>query len=92
MWHFEGGTIDKTLLVLGKGSAQDNINMGTFEKKLFPFPSIQEQKQIVQQLNNLSAETKKIELIFQQKLDNIEELKKSILQKALAGNCKYGKR
>ena len=67
---------------LGKGSAQDNINMGAFENKLFPFPSIQEQKQIVQELNDLSAETKKLESIYQQKIESLAELKKSILQKA----------
>jgi len=70
---------------LGKGSAQDNINMGTFEKKLFPFPSIQEQKQIVKKLNKLSAETQNLESIYQQKLNNLDELKKSILQKAFRG-------
>ena len=70
---------------LGKGSAQDNINMGTFEKKLFPFPSIQEQKQIVKKLNKLSAETQNIESIYQQKLNNLDELKKSILQNAFRG-------
>jgi type I restriction enzyme S subunit len=70
---------------LGKGSAQENINMGTFEEKLFPFPSIQEQRQIVQQLDNLSAGTKKVELILQQKLDSLKELKTSILQKAFRG-------
>ena len=70
---------------LGKGSAQDNINMGTFENKLFPFPSIQEQKQIVKELNSLSAETKKLESIYQQKLESLAVLKKSILQKAFRG-------
>ena len=70
---------------LGKGSAQDNINMGTFENELFPFPSVKEQKEIVQKLNTLSAETKKLEAIYQQKINDLEELKKSILQKAFAG-------
>ncbi|NYT26891.1 MAG: restriction endonuclease subunit S [Candidatus Thiodubiliella endoseptemdiera] len=32
------------LQALGKGSAQDNINIGTFKGKLFPFPVIKEQK------------------------------------------------
>ena len=70
---------------LGKGSAQDNINMGTFKNKLFPFPLVKEQKQIVKKLDALSAETKKLEAIYQQKIDDLEELKKSILQKAFMG-------
>lgn len=73
---------------LGKGSAQANINMGTFENKLFPFPSVKEQKIIVKKLNALSTETKKLETIYQQKLNDLEELKKSILQKAFRGELK----
>ena len=51
-----------------------------------PFPkSLKEQQQIVKKLNNLSAETKKLEVIYQQKIKDLEELKKSILQKAFNG-------
>lgn len=70
---------------LGKGSAQANINMGTFKNKLFPFPSVKEQKAIVKKLDALSTETKKLEAIYQQKIEDLEELKKSILQKAFNG-------
>ena len=70
---------------LGKGSAQDNINLGTFEKETFPFPPLETQKQIVQRLDKLQAETQKLELLYQQKLDNLEELKKGVLQKAFNG-------
>lgn len=79
------------LQALGKGAAQDNLNMGTFENKLFPFPSVIEQKLIVQKLDALSAETKKLEAIYQQKIADLEELKKSILQKAFAGELKTEK-
>jgi len=71
---------------LGKGSAQDNINLGTFENKLFPFPkSLKIQEQVAQRLNQLQEKTKTLETIYQQKLTNLEELKKSILQKAFNG-------
>jgi type I restriction enzyme S subunit len=76
---------------LGKGSAQANINMGTFENELFPFPSVKEQKAIVNKLDALSAETKKIEAIYQQKINDLEELKKSVLQKAFNGELKTEK-
>ena len=50
------------------------------------FPkSLETQKQIVQQLDALQAETKKLEAIYKKKIDNLEELKKSILQKAFNG-------
>lgn len=51
----------------------------------FSRPSIIEQQKIVQQLDKLSAETKRLEAMYQQKLDALEELKKSILQKAFCG-------
>src|SRR5690606_24515157 len=70
---------------LGKGSAQDNINFGTFENQYFPFPSLKEQQTIVRQLDALRAETQKLEGVYQKKIDNLEELKKSILQKAFNG-------
>ena len=68
----------------GKGSAQANINMGTFENELFPFPPLDEQKIIVTKLDALSNETRKLENIYNQKLTALEELK-SILQKAFNG-------
>jgi len=73
---------------LGKGSAQANINMGTFENERFPFPSVNEQQAIVQKLDALSLETKKLEVIYQQKIKDLEEFKKSVLHKAFAGELK----
>jgi type I restriction enzyme S subunit len=76
---------------LGKGSAQANINMGTFENEKFPFPPVAEQKKIVEKLNQLAAGTQRLEAIYQQKLLNLEELKKSVLQKAFNGELKTEK-
>ena len=49
------------------------------------YPDISEQKRIIAKLDELSSETKCLESIYQQKLADIEELKKSILQKAFNG-------
>ncbi len=50
------------------------------------FPkSLKTQQAIVEKLDAISAETKKLEAIYQQKVDNLEELKKSVLQKAFNG-------
>ena len=55
------------------------------------FPrSKQEQQAIVRQLDALRAETQKMEAVYQQKIANLEELKKSILQKAFAGELPLG--
>ena len=70
---------------MGKGSAQANINMGTFENERFPFPSVAEQKQIVAKLDSLRKETEHLEAIYRQKLATLEALKKSLLHQAFTG-------
>jgi len=40
---------------------------------------------LIKKIEELSAETKNLEAIYQQKLTDLDELKKSILQKAFAG-------
>jgi restriction endonuclease S subunit len=69
----------------GKGSAQANINMGTFENERFPFPSVTEQSRIVTELDKLREQTQCLESIYQRKLDALDELEKSLLHKAFAG-------
>tara|TARA_R110002074_G_C12433259_1_gene657022 strand:+ start:27 stop:1247 length:1221 start_codon:yes stop_codon:yes gene_type:complete len=58
-------------------------------KHLFAYsfycPTIKEQKEIVQKLNALSLKTKKLESIYTQKLVDLKEMKKSIIQKAFSG-------
>ncbi|MEN9921637.1 MAG: hypothetical protein RLZZ517_615 [Candidatus Parcubacteria bacterium] len=50
------------------------------------FPkSIQEQKFIIEKLDQLSSQTKRLESLYKKKIQYIEELKKSILQKAFSG-------
>ena len=50
------------------------------------FPSsLDQQKEIVSQLDQLSAQTELLQQKYQQKLANLEELKKSILEKAFKG-------
>ncbi len=72
-------------------SAQPVISNSSLKEVIIVYPkSITEQEQIVKKLDALSAETKKLEVIYQQKNNNLEELKKSILQKAFRGELKIG--
>lgn len=69
-----------------KGSGVPNLHLEEIREVIISFPkSITEQKNIVKKLDSLSEQTKKLELIYKQKLANLEELKKSILQKAFSG-------
>ena len=51
----------------------------------FKLPSIEVQRGIVRQLDSLRTETQKLEAVYQKKITDLDELKKSILQKAFAG-------
>ncbi len=64
---------------------QANINGTKLKSYPIPTPSLEEQKSIVSQLNSLSIETKRLEFLYQQKLTHLDELRKSLLQKAFNG-------
>jgi len=66
-----------------------NSNL-TSIKIVFP-KSIGEQKTILKKIDAVSTEAKKLESIYQQKINDLEELKKSVLQKAFAGELKTDK-
>ena len=68
------------------GMAQPKLNQTKLNTIPIPFPtSIKEQKKVVQKLDALSAECKKLEAIYIQKIADLEEMKKSVLQKAFSG-------
>lgn len=51
----------------------------------FSYPSLSEQQKIVEKLDALQEQTKKLEQIYTQKIKECDELKQSILQKAFRG-------
>jgi type I restriction enzyme S subunit len=68
------------------GAGVPTLNRNNVHSEMVWFPSLlKEQQTIVQKLDALSAETKQLEAIYQQKINNLDELKKSILKKAFAG-------
>ncbi len=76
----------RNLRQFARQAAQPVISNSSLKDVILLFPkSIQEQKQIVTQLDQLQAKTKHLEKIYQQKLDNLIEIKKSILQQAFDG-------
>ena len=68
------------------GMAQPKLNQKMLNSIPIPYPQFAEQKSIVKKLDELSEQTKKLEKIYQQKLENLEELKKSILKRAFNGD------
>ena len=84
-YQFISNFINRQIKEKTYGTALMQINIRDLRKLSMLIPSISEQQSIVTKLDALSAETKKLEAIYTQKLADLEELKKSILQKAFNG-------
>ena len=82
-------SFNKQMEKLQKGASYPAVTDSEVKSIIIPFPnSFAEQQTIVQKLDSLSAETKKLEINYQKKIQYLEELKKSILQKAFLGELK----
>jgi type I restriction enzyme S subunit len=68
-----------------KGSAQENINLGTFEDMLFNIPHKIKQENYVEKLNDYRDLVDSILHSQLKKIDSLISLKQSILQKAFNG-------
>lgn len=69
-----------------KGTTIPSLVKTDLQKIVIRFPkSIETQQKIVEQLDQLSAQTDLLQKKYKQKLTNLEELKKSILEKAFKG-------
>lgn len=68
------------------------INKGKWETLTVSFPKSKiEQETIVNKFDEILIETKKLEAIYKQKINDLEELKKSLLQKAFSSGLKIEK-
>ncbi len=78
--------IRNKILSKGTGATVQGIKSSLLKKIEIYFPkSLDKQKEIVQVLNTITETTKKLEQIYKQKLADLEELRKSILNKAFSG-------
>jgi type I restriction enzyme S subunit len=79
-------SFNKLMESMQKGASYPAVNNKEVESVVINFPkSIKEQQKIVERLDSLSTETKKLEAIYTQKIADLEEMKKSVLQKAFSG-------
>ncbi|MGB6082594.1 restriction endonuclease subunit S [Moheibacter sp.] len=70
---------------------QPNLSINDLKNMPVPCPPLKDQQTIVRQLDALRAETQKLEAVYQKKIADLEELKKSILQKAFKGELTESK-
>lgn len=67
------------------GVGVGNLNVGTVRQFPIHLPPLTEQHSIVAKLDNLQANTQRLESIYQRKLAALDELKKSLLHQAFSG-------
>jgi type I restriction enzyme S subunit len=68
-----------------KGAAYVGINIEDLRNLPVKVPLRAEQKQIVATLDSLSAETRRLEALYAEKLAALDELKASLLHQAFSG-------
>jgi len=75
----------KNEIVGNTGAVFNSINKTQISNIIIPMVDLAKQNEIVNQLDNVKSQTKSLESNYQQELDALDELKKSILQRAFNG-------
>jgi len=70
---------------LQRGASYPAVTDSDVKGFMIPVPNLSEQKAIVTELENTRIETQKLAILYQKKIAALEELNKSILQKAFQG-------
>jgi type I restriction enzyme, S subunit len=70
---------------LASGATMLNLSNQSLSDLIIAMPSLDEQNQITNRLDDLRTETQRLEAIYQQKFAALNELKQSILHKAFTG-------
>jgi type I restriction enzyme S subunit len=76
---------NKYLLNFNNGENQTNLRKDDILNCPLFVPPISIQKDIISKLDSLSEQTKKLEEVYKKKLADLEDLKKSVLNKAFTG-------
>ncbi|ARI80239.1 MULTISPECIES: restriction endonuclease subunit S [Microcystis] len=80
-----GGSVREQVKELCKGSTRDFLNQTILQTIIFPFPSLQEQTQIVQEIESRLSVCDQLEATLTENLDKAEALRQSILKRAFEG-------
>jgi len=79
------GFVQAQFAQLASGSVVKNISGDLVKQAILPIPPLAHQHVIVEKLLAISAETQRLESLYQRKLAALDELKKSLLHQAFSG-------
>lgn len=91
-WYFNNPIFLKEMKEFaGAGSTRAYIGITKQRKLNFSYPNLTQQIEIVSKLNSMVTEIEKLEPVYRKKINALDELRKSILQKAFTGRLAKSK-
>lgn len=84
-YYLKSASTHELLIGAGEGANISNLNQKILTSLPIAYPNSELQKRLIANIKQIDLETNSLIEIYRQKLNNIDELKKSILQKAFAG-------
>ena len=76
---------------LAAGAIVQNISGDLVKKAIIPIPPLNTQKRMAKELDAIALKVNSLEDIYIEKLNSLDELKRSILQKAFSGELSKAK-
>jgi type I restriction enzyme S subunit len=73
------------LLLERRGVRQKNLSLGKIKDISIPLPPVSEQRAVVARLSDFSSDTRRLESLYQRKIEELDALKKSLLEQAFKG-------
>ncbi|WP_246265550.1 restriction endonuclease subunit S [Aromatoleum diolicum] len=82
---FSSSGMQQKFQEIRSGSTVPHLTCGEVKELLVPLPDLATQQRVVDRSQELGTETQRLESLYQRKLDALDELKKSLLHQAFAG-------
>jgi len=83
--YLKSSPVRNMLISSGEGANISSLNQKALSSLPAHFPDLETQEEIITKIENTQDQTQHLETLCQQKLDALDELKQSLLQKAFAG-------
>ena len=83
--YLDSGLVISKMMNEAKGTTQKFVGLGYLRSFPINLPPLSIQLEVVEELDELSEETQRLESIYEQKLAALDELKKSLLHQAFTG-------
>lgn len=84
-YYLDSDLVISKMMKEAKGTTQKFVGLGYLRKFPIYVPPLPTQLEVVEKLHDLAQKTQRLESIYQQKLEALVELKKSLLHRAFKG-------